>query len=355
MVADGEKAGLVDSAHSFKLTEEKAKVWNSSMDDPELEGKYKVKLTFFLTTIDPKSGLFEISVRCDFWVRMPIGFDMETNATPKLRVPSCKKMDIQEERIFLDDHFSTERTHLWRGISSWTLQGYELFQVDDFPFDRQLIDLKVLDFRSMPENNLLDIVDFEVVTFSRQASWDPYEADAKAEKVRRRSSEGLPVDGRFNVKLRFERKPEYFITNIFLVACGILVATLFPLGMKASDIGDRLSVYAGGMLTLVAFKYGVSEQLPSVPYNTVTDSWLVSQIGTIIFVMAEALLGYELTAHNVLTVEIMGLIDIILLGVLGFYWVGALIRMGCWRKKQRRSWDVVEKSQEKMHEKRSGP
>merc|ERR1712187_149856 len=112
---------------------------------------------------------------------------------------------------------------------------------------------------------------------------------------------------------------------------------------KASDIGDRLSVYAGGMLTLVAFKYGVSEQLPSVPYSTVTDSWLVSQIGTIIFVMAEALLGYELTAHNVLTVEIMGLIDIVLLGVLGLFWVGALIRMGCWRKKQRRSWDVVEK------------
>ena len=36
----------------------------------------------------------------------------------------------------------------------------------------------------------------------------------------------------------------------------------------------RLSVYGGGLLTLVAFKYGVMDHLPSVPYPTFTDNFL---------------------------------------------------------------------------------
>ena len=37
----------------------------------------------------------------------------------------------------------------------------------------------------------------------------------------------------------------------------------------------RLSVYGGGLLTLVAFKYGVMDHLPSVPYPTFTDNFLL--------------------------------------------------------------------------------
>merc|ERR1712032_884758 len=179
----------------------------------------------------------------------------------------------------------------------------------------------------------------KVKTISKLAAWDAYTAYVVPNNVK--SKGGPEYAGRFNVKLRFERKPQYYISNIFLVTCGILVASLLPLGMEPQEIGDRMSVYASGMLTLVAFKYGVSEQLPSVPYSTVSDVFLMAQIATLVFAMAEALLGYKLEKHEILSVDTVTLIDNILLAVLGLLWTLRLAYVAVYRRKIRRSWTSV--------------
>merc|ERR1712032_809260 len=107
------------------------------------------------------------------------------------------------------------------------------------------------------------------------------------------------------------------------------------------EVGDRMAVYASGMLTLVAFKYGVSEQLPSVPYSTVSDVFLMAQIATLVFAMAEALLGYKLEKHEILSVDTVTLIDNILLAVLVLLWTFRFFYVAVYRKRRRRNWRSV--------------
>ena len=68
--------------------------------------------------------------------------------------------------------------------------------------------------------------------------------------------------------------------------------------MPMEDMGDRLSVYGGGLLTLVAFKYGVMDHLPSVPYPTFTDNFLMWQIVTIVLCMFESLLLWRFSQSH---------------------------------------------------------
>merc|ERR1712032_1531121 len=99
------------------------------------------------------------------------------------------------------------------------------------------------------------------------------------------------------------------------------------------EVGDRMAVYASGMLTLVAFKYGVSEQLPSVPYSTVSDLFLMSQIATLVFAMVEALLGYKLERNEILSVDTVVLIDNIMLAALFLLWTLTFVYVAVFRKR----------------------
>ena len=58
-------------------------------------------------------------------------------------------------------------------------------------------------------------------------------------------------------------------------------------------MSTRLSVYGGGLLTLVAFKYGIAEHLPSVPYSTFTDDFLMCQICLVFLFIMECLVAFR--------------------------------------------------------------
>jgi len=216
---------------------------------------------------------------------------------PQMRVPSCK-IEVHEQRKWIDwNNSRKDGSHLWMGTTFMTLRGFELFEVHDFPLDRQLINLKVLDFRWDPKDEdvdpgKLDVVALEVITTSTEPMWQPYTAWLVPKWRRQRLVDGVPVANRFDTQLRFERNPGYYLKTVFWVSYLILAGSLLPLGMDATEIGDRLSVFSAGMLTLVLFKYGLSEQLPSVSYGTFADTWLTLQIVFVFLAMLDALIGY---------------------------------------------------------------
>jgi len=77
------------------------------------------------------------------------------------------------------------------------------------------------------------------------------------------------------VRLRVDRKPEFYFGNIvlpnFLIVAGCFAAYPVPQG----EVADRLSVTVNLMLAAVAFRFVVETMLPKVNYLTLMDYYLL--------------------------------------------------------------------------------
>merc|ERR1712032_465890 len=135
------------------------------------------------------------------------------------------------------------------------------------------------------------------------------------------------------------------IWHIFLVALLILFVAILPLELEPSDehIGDRLALHATGMLTLVAFKYGVLANLPSVPYRTFTTIYFDLQLMTIVSVVLISLTTYHLVLRTPLHKEFIDHSEDSLLVILILVWGGYF--SFCAFFKRFRPWEEVLKGQ----------
>jgi len=142
----------------------------------------------------------------------------------------------------------------------------EYQELEFFPFDLQ--DL-TLDFQLTTRTDI-DRFDFRLHTVEfyrpclQMAEWVLYppESDRKG-------------TAKTSVRLRATRKSQYYITNIVGMMCILNLMCIAAFGVEVPDIADRLSVTMTMMLTAVAFKFIVGDQLPKVSYNTYLDFYLL--------------------------------------------------------------------------------
>lgn len=305
---------LREEPHTFRSSPEPPEdMWDT--DELKYLDKVKCLAYFRLTSIDLKNGRFEGFLRCKWTLRT---LTLRERTEPRVRVPGIRmpRLIVKAEESRLWRELSTEKPEsksmCWHGTSMFSFVGYEIFEVQSFPFDRQIINLDLLEFvwrtdkDAATHDETMKIAYLTVTTASMMPEWASYRAivqPLRAEKTARES--GRPDDGpdhcsRFNVKIRLERKPQYYISQIFVMSYMILVASLLPLGMAPGPehVGDRLSLHSGGLLTLVAFRFGIASDLPVVPYETFTSIWLNQQIQCLVIVMIEGLISYMVVAFS---------------------------------------------------------
>jgi hypothetical protein len=232
-----------------------------------------------------------------------------------------------------------------------------MFEVYDFPYDRQTIDMDLFEFVWKNEkgtdcfHEAMKIVHFTSKTRSMLPEWDCWPAVIEARNEKQLAS-GPSFATRFSVKLRLQRKEQYYIFHIFLIAYLITCASVFPLALKPGTqlIGDRLSLSVSGLLTLVGFKSGVADSLPSVPYRTFASTFLQMQIFTVVGTAMESIASYRLVCKRHLDLDAVdhledGLLCCLLVGWT-LYFIYAAFCM------EHTSWEKVMASQSKVAEKK---
>jgi len=273
-----------------------------------------------VSAIDPKAGHFRVRMKC-IWSFRTLNSkedaELHLRGVPGIRMPGLVEV-IEESRIWKDLSFSgdgqtTAKTVFWRGISLFTMDGFKCFEMHQFPFDRHVLNLERLEFVWRPDKDAADyyksmkICSFKVHASSMLPDWNvhnhlalirPINATEPDSNSRDQAELAPTYASKFTVKLRIERKHEFYAWQVFLVTYLITILTCCPLGMKADDVGDRLAVYVGGTLTLVAFKYGVSDHLPSVPYQTFTDKYLLWQVITVFSCGVLSILSFRITHED---------------------------------------------------------
>jgi len=279
--------------------------------------------------------------------------NMHDRTEPRVRVPGVRAptliLDIQESRIWREIAKDTEKSMCWRGITVVTFSGFETFEVRQFPYDRQIIDLGLVEFvwRSHQEQLTFDetmkVVHLNIETRCMLAEWETWPALITPQRALQ-AAEGPLFCSSFDVKLRLQRKERFYLTQIFCVTFLILISGLLPLGMDPLEIGDRLAIHSAGLLTLVAFKYGVQHDLPVVPYSTFTSKFLTSQTVTLVSASIESLISFKLVSKYDADPKRVESVEEVILGLTIFGWFIFLCFAICGKGRDR--WDHVLENQD---------
>lgn len=334
-------------------------LWETS--DVQYLDKVRVHILVQLQCLSPKDGSYSGRMKCHWQFRT---LNAKDRTTPRLIVPGIRMprltTTVEESRAWRHmESEGMESTIAWSGVTVMGFTGNEIFEVHDFPFDRQVLELNIVEcvWRETKGTDEyfegMKIVEFTVETISTLPEWDTFSAVIEPLNVVKLET-GPTYCTRFNVKLRLQRKEGYYVVQIFMVSTLITVASLIPLALAPGDthVGDRLALHSGGLLTLVSFKYSISGEMPAVPYNTFVSKYLTLQIITLVTVAAESIAAYKLVDGEYVSVIVLNILEDLLLYSILMYWLGYFLYVAFLKK--RTPWDVVLSSQattEESHDK----
>mmetsp|Transcript_109200 Transcript_109200/g.307945 ORF Transcript_109200/g.307945 Transcript_109200/m.307945 type:complete len:405 (-) Transcript_109200:50-1264(-) len=314
-----------------------------------------------ITSVDAKQGTFKMRMVCQWAFHSNIQMgdaEVSLRGVPGIRMPGLDVV-VEESRVWKDlsgtqSPGPTSRIIFWRGTSIFLIGGFKKFNVKEFPFDRQIIDLQRLDFvwRSHKSDddfyNTMKVGWLNIVAKSVLSEWDTRIKPAKITALQT-SMDGSTCHRnctRFQIEIHLERIADFYVRQICFVSYMITIGTCSPLAMPPTEdhMGDRLSVYGSGLLTLVAFKYGIMEHLPSVPYSTFIDNFLLYQILTVIVCTFESLFVFRFNQYE-FTVD---MIENCLLVMVVIVWGIYLLHVACRKPQHRVSWDDLRKGDERI-------
>ena len=158
----------------------------------------------------------------------------------------------------------------------------EILEVNDFPFDYQDLSLSLIArWRS-------SLVSFEkdssrddkirISNFIAKQEWDlqPHimtrQTETEVENDESWFDISYPV---YHIQMHARRHYSYYIFNVALIMCLITALTFSSFSIKSTEPGNRLQVTLTLLLTSIAFKYVISQSLPTVSYLTVMDKYIM--------------------------------------------------------------------------------
>jgi hypothetical protein len=124
---------------------------------PDYLEKVRCRARIRLIGINAKLGTFHLRMKCHWSFRaLSLGEHAEADfrGIPGIRMPGVSVV-VEESRIWKDLPKKEKKdltqtglvngTILWRGTSTFAITGHKAFRMDDFPFDRHILNLEKLE------------------------------------------------------------------------------------------------------------------------------------------------------------------------------------------------------------------
>ncbi len=173
----------------------------------------------------------------------------------------------------------------------------ERFELHDFPFDYQFLTVR---FRSSfatkhcvfakPKTDLCKRMkaDFLQMYGFILEEWDlmPHLCVRSNPSSKDTSTSGTQYS-EIKVECVLQRHSSYYLWNIIFIDLMLVCTSFSVLLVPPSEFADRMSISLTLLLTAVAFKYVVSEKLPSISYLTLLDSYVLCGFGMQVLVVLE--------------------------------------------------------------------
>lgn len=179
-----------------------------------------------------------------------------------------------------------------------TAQLSEFLELQTFPFDRQLLNLQFNARLKKGWRLLSKIPDYVpraygneyVCVYRFSPSLSGWRALSPFVNYRTQPDGEI----RPTICLRVERRSSFYIYNVVLPLCFMLALSVASFALLPEQLSDRLNVTLTLLLTVVAFKFAVSSNLPTTSYLTLLDKYFVLCFFVLMLVVIEHTISYFL-------------------------------------------------------------
>lgn len=195
-----------------------------------------------------------------------------------------------------------------------TAEIMQPFQLNDFPFDSHDISFRIVPFTSLfsTDFNFASYADLDNVTLNwNPEEWEIYNPELMvtsghcpetpdfSEEYRECENGDFiysAEDSAATVFIEISRVPKHYLSNYVLpIMLIVLISTaVFFMGFEHMHLGDRLSVSFTSVLTIVAFDFVASENLPKLGYSTGIDHILTTAYVFLAFNVLENVIASRL-------------------------------------------------------------
>eukprot|EP00906_Rhabdomonas_costata_P037927 RCo053523 len=198
---------------------------------------------------------------------------------------------------------------------------YEPFDLACFPFDRQLLRLRIVSL--LPLSQMVFAVYGggypNTMESSSLMEWSIPPSPLEVEVEPLPAEPGGLWFPRCSIACKVERKFRFHLMNIVLPSSCFVLLSMISFVCSMDNLSDRMSVVLTMLLTLVAFKFIVNDSLPKIAYFTMLDKYLLLCLLMLVLVAAlETGMMWEVS-HNGSDLSSMN--DVVLY-VLLLFWLG---------------------------------
>jgi len=174
-----------------------------------------------------------------------------------------------------------------------TARFHEQFELKDFPFDKQPLNIVI---SSDNHDDVINLYGYDDESLVRKEFMvlNEYEMSKKIMSCRARTvrnhGHGYPL---LYTGVFVERNYGYYLWNVFLPIFLITLMSVTTFVVPLDQVADRCGVILTLLLTSVAFKFVVGQGLPKISYNTYLDTYvLVSFIVLTFIALGVAFVGF---------------------------------------------------------------
>eukprot|EP01083_Nonionella_stella_P084261 233198_1 len=237
-------------------------------------------------------------------------------------------MDIKRGRLELED----KDENIWKLYFRFNASCAEHMELAKFPFDSQFLNLKIVyriqDFYFLSTCPDWILKDMKHKVFSTHKPIKLTVKDSIKSQWRistpwidMRSDRGEGYNFHFSViRLRVSRKPEFYLLNGILPLFLVIVCSFAQFVMPVEDyVNDKLSYIITLLLTMAAFQYALSTDLPKTSESTMIDLYILWGYGILSAFTLEIVLVYKI--HSSGDEDAALLFDYVTVSIFALSWI----------------------------------
>ena len=172
------------------------------------------------------------------------------------------------------------------------------FDLTKFPFDEQTLDVEIESF-AWDENYLKLELDEQKIGFNSNLNlpeWKIGDLETKIEQNREVRSKAQ--FSKFLMQIKLIRKPGFYLWKVIIPLIILVIISWSVFWMAEESLADRISFSLTGILTVVAYQFLISENLPNISYLTLMDAILSLSFVAIALTVAENIVVDWLNTEN---------------------------------------------------------
>jgi hypothetical protein len=258
---------------------------------PSAPDKVFYSIQVVIVKIDEPNSSITFDVVCHFaWA--PATATFADNSSPEFArvdesslawVPQVNFFNIKEKTVTEMSYFMDQSSGFTGCTMNWVIDCYETFELNKFPFDRQLAKVafnmngcRLLPMRSVSDGGVpcpesFPFPEDQTQCFVSLGNWDLNDIDSYLGTSTNKSV----VDSEVTIIIELSRIPWFYLWNIVLVIFVLVFSSFCVVGVPINELADRMSITMTISLTIVAFKFVITGMVPPTPYLTLLDMYIL--------------------------------------------------------------------------------